>query len=304
MFKWRPDPAIRILLNIWKSEHTMNTLIFIDTNIFLDFYRIRKSDVSMSYLDLIDKHKTLIIVGTQIEMEYKKNRQKVILETLNNFKNPDWNNLSVPALLSELQASKQIEKNKKGIGTQQKKVSEKIVKVLKNPAGNDPVYQTLQRLFKYKSPFNLDRKNKDRFKVRTLARKRFTLGYPPRKKEDNSIGDAVNWEWIIKCAIDSEKDIIIVTRDTDFGAIVKGESFLNDWLQQEFKERVGRKRKITLTDRLSVAFRAVKLNVSKEMEKAEAEVIEEKETTTTTAGITSSDEFLRLYKAYMRTIKN
>lgn len=160
----------------------MDALIFIDTNIFLDFYRIRKSDVSMSYLELIDKHKDLIILGSQVEMEFKKNRQKVILETLNKFKNPDWNNLSVPALLSELQASKQIEKKKKEIGTQQKKVTDKIIKVLKNPSGNDPVYQTLQRLFKHKSPYNLDRSKKKRFTVRNLARKRFVLGYPPKKR--------------------------------------------------------------------------------------------------------------------------
>lgn len=50
----------------------LDALIFIDTNIYLDFYRIRKSDVSMSYLDLIDKLKNRLIIGDQIEMEFKK----------------------------------------------------------------------------------------------------------------------------------------------------------------------------------------------------------------------------------------
>ncbi|WP_321529250.1 PIN domain-containing protein [Sedimenticola selenatireducens] len=282
----------------------MDALIFIDTNIFLDFYRIRKSDVSMSYLELIDKHKDLIILGSQVEMEFKKNRQKVILETLNKFKNPDWNNLSVPALLSELQASKQIEKKKKEICTQQKKVTEKIIKVLKNPPSNDPVYQTLQRLFKHKSPYNLDRSKKERYAVRNLARKRFVLGYPPRKKEDNSIGDAVNWEWIIRCAQESGKHVILVTRDTDFGAIVKNESFLNDWLSQEFKERVSRTRKIILTERLSVAFKAVKLTVSKAMEKAEDEIIEANEAEASEPVGNRSAEFLRLIKFFQEASAN
>ncbi len=110
--------------------------------------------------------------------------------------------------------------------------------------------------------------------IRTLARKRFVLGYPPRKNEDNSIGDAINWEWVINCAQKSSKDIIIVTRDSDFGAILKGESYLNDWLRQEFKERVSRKRKIFLTDKLALAFKAIKLPVSQAMEDEEARILE------------------------------
>lgn len=183
----------------------------------------------------------------------------------------------MPELVSDFQASKQIDKKKKEIITQQKKINEKIEKILKNPSGNDPVYQTLQKLFKHDSPYNLDRNKNDRYELRELSRKRFELGYPPRKKDDNSIGDAVNWEWIIKCAISSGLDIILVTRDSDYGAILKNESFLNDWLKQEFKERVGAKRKIILTERLSVAFKAIKQNVSKEMIDAEDVVIKQKD---------------------------
>ena len=258
----------------------MDALIFIDTNIFLDFYRIRKSDVSMSYLKLIEEHREIIITGSQVEMEFKKNRQRVILESLHQFKNPDWNNLSVPALLANFQASRQIDKKKKEINTQQKKVNEKIERVLKNPSSNDPVYQTLQRLFKTKSAYNLNRENKERFATRELAQKRFVLGYPPRKKDDTSMGDAINWEWIVKCAEESKKDIIIVTRDSDYGTILKNEAFINDWLKQEFSQRVSRKRKIILTDKLSVAFKKVKLTVSEEMENEEVRVIESLESAT------------------------
>lgn len=252
----------------------LDALIFIDTNIYLDFYRIRRSDISMSYLDLIDKNKKHIITGSQIEMEFKKNRQKVIVESLKKFKTPEWSNLSAPALLAESQAMKQIEKKKKEIGTQQKIIHKKIEKVLNNPSRNDKVFTTLNRLFRYKSSTNLDREKKIRFKIRNLARKRFVLGYPPRKNDDISIGDAVNWEWVIYCAQNSSKDIIIVTRDTDFGAIIKGESYLNDWLRLEFKERVSRKRNIFLTDKLASAFKAIKLPVSKAMVEEEAKILE------------------------------
>ena len=89
-----------------------------------------------------------------------------------------------------------------------------------------------------------------------------------------TIGDSVNWEWIIECAKKSGKDIILVTRDTDFGVHTKDESFLNDWLQFEFKSRVSRKRKIILTTKLTLAFKSIHLPVTKEMEEEENKILE------------------------------
>jgi len=259
------------------ANREIDALLFIDTNILLDFYRDRKSDTSMKFLKQIEHCKDRLILGSQLEMEYKKNRQVVILETLGKFKSPDWNKLSPPALISELQASKIIKKCQKVIDTQQKKVTEKIQKILKNPGDNDDVYKVLQRVFKHSSSFNLNRDSKRRFAIRRLARKRFLLGYPPRKNDDASYGDAINWEWIVQCSIDSGKDIVIVTRDSDYGATYKDDSYLNDWLQQEFKQRVSRKRKIKLTAKLSEGLKIVHANVTAEMEADEARILSELE---------------------------
>jgi predicted nucleic acid-binding protein len=256
-----------------KSVETLDALLFIDTNVLLDFYRIRNSDISLKYLKQLEAYKDRLIITSQVEMEYKKHRQEAIIESLNSFSSPDWNKLTGPAIVADLQAMKMIDKQKKEITKQQKKVNEKIRMILENPTYNDPVYQCLQRLFKNKSDYNLSREKSIRFTIRNLAKKRFILGYPPRKKDDTSIGDAVNWEWIIQCAKDSGKHIIIVTRDKDYGAIYKDKSFLNDWLRQEFIERVGRKRKIVLTEKLSMALRLVHAAVSKEMEEEENRVI-------------------------------
>lgn len=256
------------------TKAVLDTLLFVDTNVLMDFYRIRKSDISTKYLEQLEACKDRLIIGGQIEMEYKKNRQRVIVESLNNFTNPDWGKLTVPALLADLQATKMVEKKKELIA-QQKKVNEKIQAVLSDPTHHDPVYQTLQRIFKNESPFNLSRSKKERFSIRNLARKRFTLGYPPRKHTDTSIGDAVNWEWIVQCSADSGKHIVIVTRDTDYGAIYGGKSYLNDWLKQEFSERTSKKRKIILTDKLSAGLKIVHAAVTKEMEEEEEKLLAE-----------------------------
>jgi predicted nucleic acid-binding protein len=256
-----------------KKIEKLDALIFIDTNILLDFYRIRRTDVSLKYLELIEKHKDQLIVTSQVEMEYKKNRQSAILESITEVKKINNVNLSVPAILSDSKAVEMIKKQKKEIDTQQKKLKEKIEKILTNPNRNDEVFKKLQKVFKYKCVYNLNRENKQRFTIRRLALKRFMLGYPPRKNSDNSIGDAVNWEWIIKCAETSKKHIIIVTRDTDFGAIHENESYLNDWLKQEFKQRISQQRKLVLTDKLSRAFQYLEIPVTKEMIEEEEKVI-------------------------------
>ncbi len=254
-----------------KTNTKTDALLFIDTNILLDFYRIRKTNISMKYLEEIEKHKELIIINSQVEMEFKKNRQSVILESLAEVRKFDVPSLNVPMILNDTKTVDLISKSKDEIKLNKKKLTDRIEKILKNP-NQDPVYKSLEKLFRHKSEINLSRENKLRFSIRNLAKKRFVLGYPPRKKSDNSIGDAINWEWIIYCAQKTGKKIILVTRDSDFGAIDPTESYLNDWLNQEFKERVGRRRKIILTDKLSQAFKLLKIPVSTEMIEEEQKV--------------------------------
>jgi hypothetical protein len=256
-----------------KVQHMKDALIFIDTNIFLDFYRIRADIGGLSILDRVDENHAKIITTYQVEMEYKKNRQRVILESLARIKTPDWSGLAPPAFLWHAQPSKQMTKSKKQITKQQTKLKKRTAAILRNPATNDRVYQVLQRLFKAEVPYNLSRAKKIRHEIRRLARKRFTLGYPPRKDRDTSIGDAVNWEWIVNCAKESGKDIIIASRDADYGSQYDDNRILNDWLSQEFKQRTSRKRKIVLTDRLTQAFKMIAVAVTKEQEEEEGELL-------------------------------
>jgi hypothetical protein len=256
-----------------KAATKLDALIFIDTNILLDFYRIRKSDISLKYLHEIETHKEKLILTSQVEMEFRKNRQKVILETIGEVNKISGGGLNIPTILFDAKPVEMIKKAQKQITAQQKKIRDRIDKLLSNPGTQDKVFQTLQKIFKTESEFNLNRVNKKRFTIRRLALKRFYLGYPPRKKEDNSIGDAINWEWIIDCASRTDKHIILVTRDNDFGINYGDNSFLNDWLQIEFRERISQKRKIILTDKLSKAFKLVQIPVTQEMVEEEDSII-------------------------------
>ncbi len=241
----------------------MSALVFIDTNILLDFYRYPRGSAILPVLDHIDKNHEKIITTTQVEMEYKKNRQKVIVNSMSEMKGPKWESFRLPVILSGSQAAQSIDKNKKGINKQSKILTKKIEAILKRPSRNDDVFKTLQTLFKASTELNLKRPDPTRFKIRNLAKKRFILGYPPRKDSDVTIGDSINWEWIIHCAKAKNQDVVIVSRDTDYGCKYGNEMIINDWLAQEFKQRVNVRKQVVLTDKLMEGFKLAKIPVKK-----------------------------------------
>ncbi len=87
------------------------------------------------------------------------------------------------------------------------------------------------------------------------------------------MGDAINWEWMIDCATERGAELVIVTRDTDYGCDFEGQTLPNDHLAQEFSERVSRKRKIILCRRLSDALKHFEVAVTAEEEAEEVELI-------------------------------
>ncbi len=249
----------------------MPTLLFIDTNIFLDFYRYVDQEEALSMLKHIDDNHDKIITGSQVEMEYKKNRQTTILGCLKDFKVVQG--AAPPAFLSHAKAVGKIKKSREEIKSRVAALTRTATAVLENPAANDRIYQACQRLFRSPGDLNLSREKKLRFRIRSLARKRFILGYPPRKPGDTSMGDAINWEWIVHCASTYNSDVVIASRDGDYGVTHNGQQIINDWLSQEFKSRVNRRRTVRLTSKLSQALKMASISVTKKESAAEDEMI-------------------------------
>lgn len=239
-------------------------LIFIDTNILLDFYRMRKKDTSLKYLEEIDKHKDLIITTDQVEMEFYNNRQNAFNESISAI-NKIKLQTSIPPLLLEHEASKKLNNLRKDVEAQQKSLKTEIENILKLPHKHDPVYKSITALFDSDTEINLTYSNSKRDEIIKLATERFKLGYPPRKNRDTSIGDAFNWEWIISCSQSTQKNIIIVSRDDDFGLDYNNTPYLNDGLKQEFTKRVGADIEIILTRTLHSAFKLVNIPLTEEM---------------------------------------
>ena len=237
-------------------------LLFIDTNILLDFYRAR-NDAGISLLSKIDSLHDETITSCQVEMEFKKNRQKVISESVTLLKPPEFN-LSTPAFLAEAATVKVIKNRIQDVKKRVDKLKARILSTLGNPRTHDKIYQTTQRLFASPSPLNLRHDTPEYKQVWRRALRRFLEGRPPRKKEDTSAGDAINWEWILHCTKETNRDVIIVSRDADYGLTLDGRSYANNWLSDEVKGRANQQRKLILVDRLSAALKLLDVKVTRE----------------------------------------
>ena len=88
---------------------------------------------ALSLLEHIDSNHYRIITGNQVEMEYKKNRQRIILESLHLLKMPEWGDLKSPAFLPHAKPGKAIERKKKEIAQHSSKLKRQIEGVLKEP---------------------------------------------------------------------------------------------------------------------------------------------------------------------------
>ncbi len=252
----------------------MKKLLFVDTNIWLDFYRSR-TDAGLTLLQHLDAIKDQIVITHQVEMEFKKHRQAVILEALCDLKAPS--HVFRPALFSDAKAARALQTRLRQSEKLVSTLKRKLRRILEEPTVHDPVYKVCQRVFHKDDSLNLSRDKKIRREIRRKAFRRFILGYPPRKQSDTSIGDSVNWEWIVHCAIQRKAEVILVSRDSDYGMQYEDGAFVNDHLLQEFRERVSMKRKVILCTRLAVALKSLQIEVSAKEEAEENALVKSSE---------------------------
>ena len=248
----------------------LRKLLFVDTNIWLDFYRTR-NEAGLALLKHLEAVCDSIIVTFQLESEYKKNRQAAILEGLQDLKSPGQ--VPRPGIFSDAKSTQVLVKSLKEADKRVKDLKLRLTKALDSPSTHDPVYQACQRIFHKTDSLVLTRDNKIKNEIRRKAFRRFMHGCPPRKKNDTSYGDAFNWEWMIHCANVQNAELVIVSRDSDFGAVFDNKVYVNDHLKQEYSERVSKKRKLLLYTRLSEALKHFSVPVSDQEAEAEIEVV-------------------------------
>src|SRR5690349_6559571 len=118
-------------------------LLFIDTNIWLDFYR--RGELGLSLLKHVELVSDKIIVTPQVEMEFKKNRHAAMLEGMNELKPSQA--LARPGIFSDAKAVRAIQTSQKKADARVKTLKSRYAKAFASPSTSDPVYKITQRIF-------------------------------------------------------------------------------------------------------------------------------------------------------------
>lgn len=215
--------------------------LFIDTNVFLDYFRTNKREllVPLKKLDeLVGDGTVTLMLPEQVIQEYKRNRRSITEQ-----------------MRDDLLKEKQLSLAKyRTLGVSKKEV--KAVDSAKSALSK--AYDQLLKKFDEridKESTEADRIIKRLFKKASLipesdeviqrAYMRYMKGNPPRKA-NHSYGDAIVWEALLEDA--SEHDLTVISSDSDFTEKQSGKKKFNSFLQDEWKNKT--KKKIFFHDSL------------------------------------------------------
>ncbi len=205
--------------------------IFIDTNIYLDFYRVSKGDLNKlgilrnGFVNPDIANRFVLCVNMQNRDEYYRNRVNVIEAALKEF---HFKKVDVPGLISNQwpSISEQF--------VQAQSQMERIVQSLKDKTRQSLYDEGLEadRLIgsMMEKPDSISKG------VVMAAERRYKiLGNPPGKKD--SCGDAIHWEYLLH-KVPSSGELIIITADNDWYSSAGGDR-PNDFLLYEWRQRKG-----------------------------------------------------------------
>jgi hypothetical protein len=209
---------------------TEDALLFIDTNKYLDLYRVMNGKPILEFLSEQADH---IFVTQRVVEEVKRQKIKVVASYLKSeIAEIRTQNRAVPDHLfgtTEAQ-TKSIRSKMADINHKIKKVNDEV-KILtgniveKVSQSNDEVSVILAPIFARAIPHSESEMQ--------LAKARKDRGDPPGKPS-NPIGDELNWEQILARFAGRTK-LWIITKDSDYGTVYNDRGFLNRCLYEEIR---------------------------------------------------------------------
>ncbi|KAF2956232.1 PIN domain-containing protein [Marinitoga sp. 38H-ov] len=234
--------------------------IFIDTNIFLDFYRSSKEMISI--LQSLKQFKKYIVFPEQVYNEFKRNRVMILNNYIEELKKCKFPSINPIPIIKEQEEYKEMQNIKDLFNKTQNKLISFVDNMIKDPT-MDSVLKEIEDIYgssEITKIYNTD-------EIINKARKRQLLGNPTKsyKKTDNlSVGDEIIWEALLSSVDD---DLVIVSRDNTY-------KYNYDFLSMDFNRATGKKL-IVITDMISEALKTIGEHVSSTLEKLEGEQIEE-----------------------------
>ena len=201
--------------------------LFIDANIFLDFYHLSGGDIEelKKLVALVENGDIVLFSTPQLREEVKRNRDAKISDAMRDFRKASFK-LSFPAFCKHYDEYEELRThinaaNKKHADLVQKAMADVKARslaadvLIDNLLGKSKVIEPEKKLF-------------------DAAIKRFRLGNPPGKKKV-TIGDEINWESLLSGVPDNE-DLVFISGDGDFCSPIDGDA-LNAFLLDEWESK-------------------------------------------------------------------
>jgi hypothetical protein len=212
---------------------TEDALLFIDTNKYLDLYRVMNGKPILEFLSELAGH---IFVTQRVVEEVKRQKIKVVASYLGSqIAELRTQNRAVPDHLfgTTKAQTKSIRSKMADINSKIKQVNEEVQNLAANivekvSQSNDEVSVTLAPIFAKAIPHTESEMQR--------AKARRERGDPPGKPS-NPIGDELNWEQILTRFTGRTKlwiiTLWIITKDSDYGTVYNDRGFLNRCLYEE-----------------------------------------------------------------------
>jgi hypothetical protein len=229
--------------------------IFIDSNIFLDFYR--STTEAIQIFDALIASAESVLITDQIIDEFFRNREVVIramkVKFLAEFSPEHFSS----SFLKSIPEFNELVKIRDSFGKKRKELEKRIMEMIEHPE-NDPVVGHFEKLTRSKvillkrSPAIIQ-----------SAHYRKLIGNPP-VSDKYTIGDEINWELLLQGAKD---DLVLVARDSTF------RDNLN-FLKREFHHVTG-KSIVEVSTKITTAIEMVGQKPSTQLVEIEDRQIEE-----------------------------
>jgi predicted nucleic acid-binding protein len=202
--------------------------IFIDTNILLELFKLSGPDLDelKKVLKLSEKQKIEILISSQIEDEFWRNRENVIADAMKNLKET-----KIVSKLPNIARGYETYKNLKNTIDTFNKLSKQLEDEVQADISENKLKadELIKNLFESNKPQSIDST------ILSKAQYRMSIGNPPGKK--GSLGDAINWEWLLTQKTEFwENELILISADGDFESeLNKGK--IKEYLIREWKQK-------------------------------------------------------------------
>ncbi|HTJ53778.1 MAG TPA: PIN domain-containing protein, partial [Nitrosospira sp.] len=180
------------------------THIYIDTNVFLDFYQ-SATDRLKVFKDLHARAER-ILVTEQTVAEFRRNRVALLVDLAANIKKTSNVQIFTTAVVRELPEFQEWKKSRDSAREIAERMAEELMRWTLD-SSTDLVHSEFEELIKSCQYIRTSEG------AITRAHRRKLIGQPPTSPDKHTIGDELIWESLLEGA---KGDLVVVSRDKTF----------------------------------------------------------------------------------------